>query len=147
MINIVIGASATAFMNGCTTTNLPQPQQSAAAIADAEFLNANRIQSEIIGQTISGTAIFKSVGRVDFQLYFEPGTNIYRDRVVARNQVTTAFGSYRIGDDGTLCRLSKSRNAGAESCWKISIQDGQYHFHNAKKNRITQVQLTPGKRW
>lgn len=114
------------FLSSCTTTETSNNQVLPVASSQVIYLTADQIRETIIGNTMAGTANFSSVGNVPFKMYFEQGTGIYRDRAVVRKNPSTAFGTYRITEDGQLCRISKSRAKGAETCWRFSNSEKGY---------------------
>ena len=114
------------FFTACTTTETSNNQALPVTSSQITYLTADQIKETIIGNTMAGTAIFRSVGNVPFKMYFEQGTGIYRDRAVVRQNPSTAFGTYRVTEDGQLCRISKSRAKGAETCWRFNTSDSGY---------------------
>ena len=114
------------FLSGCTTTETSSNSVLPVANSQVTYLTADQIRENIIGNTMAGTAKFRSVGNVPFKMYFEQGTRIYRDRAVVRQNPSTAFGTYRVSEDGQLCRISKSRGKGVEKCWRFSTSDNGY---------------------
>ncbi len=124
-IAVLISITGT-FLSGCTTTETSSNNVLPVASSQITYLTADQIRENIVGNTMAGTAKFRSVGNVPFKMYFEQGTSIYRDRAVVRQNPSTAFGTYRVTEDGQLCRISKSRAKGAETCWRFSSSENGY---------------------
>ena len=131
------------FVSGCTTTQTAPTSSAPVAAESVIYLTADQIRETIIGNTIEGVAFFKSVGNVPFKMYFESGTRIYRDRSVVKSQVKTAFGTYRIIEDGQLCRTSKSRRQGKETCFKFSVNNGIHKL--VGDDGTWDITINPGK--
>lgn len=134
------------LVTGCTATNSSNPQSAATTPSPMDYLTADQIRKTIVGNTIEGIAYYSSVGNVPFKMYFEPGTRVYRDRSVVRKNVKTAFGTYRVKDEGLICRTSRSRRKGVETCFRISNTNGIHRLKETiSRRRSTEIRILPGK--
>lgn len=138
-------ASIAIVLAGCTTTDTTNKSSQSTLQLEINYLGAEQVRAEFIGQTISGSTHYKNIGNIQFQFYFEPETNIFRDRLIVRNKVTLATGAYEITEEGSLCRSSRARRAGKQTCWNISKQGDQFQIHNTSENQTTEVMLMAGK--
>jgi len=143
ILKIVYLSAFGVLLSGCTTTENSQTQSLQVVADQATYMTADQIRETIIGNTIDGISYFKSVGNVPFKMFFEHGTRIYRDRSVVRNTVKTAFGTYRIIEDGQLCRTSKSRRQGKETCFRFGIDNGNYKL--VGDDGAWSITIAPGK--
>lgn len=103
------------------------------------------IETNIIGNTISGKAKFSKWGTIPFQMYFNSGQNIYQDRIVVRQTVSTAFGTFSLQEEDLLCRVSRTRNDGAETCWRFSERGSNILMRNVESGQVAQIKTIPGK--
>ena len=130
--------------SSCTTTDSVISTPTSDLAEDTVFLTSDEIDKIIIGNTISGVAHYSSVGAVPFKMYFERGTTIYRDRSVVRSEVKTAFGTHRLLDDGQLCRTSRTRSNGKETCFRFSATGGGA-YKLIGKNGATEISIAQGR--
>ncbi len=108
-------------------------------------LDSSWIEANIIGNTISGESEFPKWGVIPFQMYFNPNQNIYQDRIVVRQTVNLAYGTFSLPDSDRLCRISRTRNDGAETCWRFSKRGSDIVMRNIETNQLAVIETAPGK--
>ncbi len=145
IFGIILVATAGLLVTGCTTTETATTAPAPVATEQRVYLSADQIRQSIVGNTIEGIAQDRSAGKVQYKMYFESGTRIYRDRNTIRNSVSTGFGSYRIVEIGLICRTSKSRNKGMEKCFRFNREGGNYFISSSMGNeQPTEFKILPG---
>ena len=143
-IKLTLAAFYAGLLSACSTI------QSDVKVSNSEaktntVLDRNWIEANIIGNTISGVAHFKKWGNIPFQMYFNPDQKIYQDRIVVRQTINKAFGTFTLTDEGILCRISRTRNQGNETCWRFRKDGANILLDNTENDRAVIIEIAPGK--
>jgi len=104
--------AASLAMSGCTSANTAKTLQ----VDAGQFLTADEIRSQIIGNTMVGTATGITGIRYPYKIYLSDG--LYLDRIVVQGTPRNTKGRYEVMDDGRICTWVRAyRSYYARSLW------------------------------
>ena len=112
-------SSACLLLAACNSTTTNE----ALKVEDAPYLTAEQIKTQIIGNTMTGTAIGRTGTRYPYKLHLQDGK--YQDRILVNGKPQRATGTYFITDDGRICTNVKAYRNGNTSCQKYQPKDGK----------------------